>query len=143
LPQAALAKERSKEYSKPSAKAQTTATLFDEPSTMNPSAQASTSLYEKITASKEDKSIATKLQKHPVSDLKKSIGINEKFSFINELFDGDLNAYNSAIEKLNGSNNFDEAITFLQTELIVKYNWNGESESFLKLRDLVDRRFGA
>ena len=143
LPQAALAKERSREFSKPSAKAQATATLFDEPTTMSPSAHTSTSLYEKITASKEDKSIATKLQKNPVSDLKKSIGINEKFSFINELFDGDLNAYNSAIEKLNGSNNLDEANAFLQNELIEKYNWNGESDSFLKLRDLLDRRFTA
>jgi hypothetical protein len=141
LPQAALAKERSREFSKPSSKAQTTATLFDEPTTMNPSAQASTSLYEKITAAKEDKSLATKLQKNPVSDLKKSIGINEKFSFINELFDGDLNAYNDAIEKLNSSSDHDAAVSFIQNDLISKYNWNGESESFLKLRNLVDRRF--
>lgn len=121
-----------------------TATLFDEqPGSTTGKFQAPPSLYDKISANKEDKSIATKLQKNPVSDLRKSIGINEKFAFINELFDGNQTAYNEAIDQLNGSAGHSEAIAYIENDLIPKYQWNGESDSFLKLRNLIDRRFGA
>lgn len=136
MPQAALAKNR-KETLK------SAATLFDEPTAASVKFQSVPSLYDKISANKEDKSIATKLQKNPVSDLRKSIGINEKFAFINELFDGNQTAYNEAIDQLNGSAGHSEAIAYIENDLIPKYQWNGESDSFLKLKNLIDRRFGA
>lgn len=137
MPQAALAKNR-RETSR------SAATLFDEqPTAASGKFQSIPSLYDKISANKEDKSIATKLQKNPVSDLRKSIGINEKFAFINELFDGNQTAYNEAIDQLNGSAGHSEAIACIENDLIPKYQWNGESDSFLKLRNLIDRRFGA
>ena len=118
-----------------------TATLFDEAPSIKNNQEATTSLYDKITSETEDKSLATKHQKNPVSDLKASIGINEKFSFINELFDGDLNAYNSAIEKLNNSNDYNSATAFIESDLSSKYDWTKDSESLNKLKDLVNRRF--
>jgi hypothetical protein len=143
LPQANLSQERAKEFTKPSAKATPLATLFDEPETVADKFSGQASLYDKIAAAKEDKSIATKLQKNPVSDLKKSIGINEKFAFINELFDGNLNAYNEAIDKLNASNNLSEADAFLDGELAANHQWDKESQTYLNLKNLVERRFGA
>lgn len=143
MPQASLAKERSKEYSKPSMKMHQTASLFDDLVTVGEKFKESPSLRDKFSATNQDNSIADKLLKNPVSDLKKSIGINEKFAFINELFDGDLNSYNEAIDNLNNSNSYENAIAFLKTELSSKYDWNGESEAFQKLKNLVERRFSA
>jgi len=143
LPQANLSQERAKEFAKPSAKATPLATLFDEPETLADKFPGQASLYDKISATKEDKSLASKLQKNPVSDLKKSIGINEKFSFINELFDGNLNAYNEAIDKLNASAGYTEAIAFLDGELLPAHQWDQEGQSYLNLKNLVERRFGA
>lgn len=137
MPQATLAKNRKETLKSP-------ATLFDEqPTIASEKFQSVPSLYDKISANKVDKSIATKLQKNPVSDLRKSIGINEKFAFINELFDGNQSAYNQAIDQLNGSAGHSEAIAYIENDLIPKYQWTGESDSFLKLRNLIDRRFGA
>lgn len=142
MPQATLAKERSKEYSKPSMKVHQTASLFDDPIiTVGEKFKGSPSLRDKFSANNQDNSVADKLLKNPVSDLKKSIGINEKFAFINELFDGDLNSYSEAIDKLNNGDNYQQAINFLETELVEKYNWNGESDAFQKLKNLVMRRF--
>jgi len=141
MPQASLAKERSKEFSKPSAKAGLTASLFDDHPTVSEKFPNAPSLYDKISSSRQDSSLAEKLLKNPVTDLKKSIGINEKFSFINELFDGDLNTYNEAIDKLNSSTDFNMALNHLEKNYAVKYNWNGESDSFLKLKNLIERRF--
>lgn len=136
---ASVSQERAKEFTRTAP-----ATLFDEaPVTVSSKFQGTPSLYDKITSSKEDKSIATRSQTKPVSDLKKSIGINEKFSFINELFDGDLNAYNEAIEKLNSSQNHESAVSLLNNELATKFGWDNSGESLEKLRTLVDRRFSA
>lgn len=143
MPQATLAKERSKEYSKPSTKVYHTASLFDDMVTVGGKFKESPSLRDRFSVNNQDSSITDKLLKNPVSDLKKSIGINEKFAFINELFDGDLNSYNEAIDNLNNSSNYQNAQTILETDLSSKYDWNSESDAFQKLKSLVERRFSA
>ncbi len=143
LPQAAMAKERAREFSKPAVKYSATASLFDDAPTIAGQFQGATTVRDKIAGAQEDKSIAEKLQQHPVSDLKKSIGINEKFAFINELFDGDMDGYNSAIEQLNTSLTFNDAMHVLSNQLAAKYNWSNDGESFLQLKNLLERRFSA
>ncbi len=143
LPQVALAKERVREFSKPAPKATTTASLFDDAPTIADKFQGAPTLYDKIASVKEDKSLAGKLQKNPVSDLKKSIGINEKFAFINELFDGDLESYNTAIDQLNTCGNYNDAVETLSNALAPKYNWSDDGDCFLQLKNLVERRFSA
>ncbi len=138
-----LSKERTKEFTKPVSKPTIMASLFDDAPTVATSFAGTKTYHDKISESREEKSLAEKLQKNPVSDLKKSIGINEKFAFINELFDGDLNCYNEAIDMLNKSQGHSDAVTYLEQTLATKYNWNGESDSYLRLKDLIDRRFTA
>jgi len=143
LPPTILSKERVKEFSKPANKFSPAASLFDDAPTIGGTFQGTQTMYDKIGASKEDKSIGGKHQKNPVSDLKKSIGINEKFSFINELFEGDLNSYNNAIEELNNCNNFQQAMEIISNQLGEKYNWSREGSTFLQLKNLLERRFSA
>jgi hypothetical protein len=73
-------------------------------------------------------------------DLKTLISINEKFLFINELFDGNLREYNENIESLNNASDSRAALEFLDV-LRKKNLWNSESSAFLKLRELLARRF--
>lgn len=138
-----LSKERTKEFTKPVSKPTIMASLFDDAPTVATTFAGTKTYHDKISESREEKSLAEKLQKNPVSDLKKSIGINEKFAFINELFDGDLNCYNEAIDVLNKSEGHANAVNYLEQTLATKYNWNGESDSYLRLKDLIDRRFTA
>jgi len=98
------------------------------------------SLNEKLSGSNSDKSIAAKLQKNPIKDLKAAIGINEKFKFINELFEGNLQKYNDGITALNAFNNADEANKFLSS-MQKDFSWNNQSEAFQELNDLVIRRY--
>jgi len=118
-----------------------TASLFDEPSSISSSLAAQPTVYDKISTASEDKSISRKMQSDPVSDLKKSIGINEKFSFINELFDGDLDSYNRAIEQLNTCDGIGSALSLLESSYSQEYSWNIQSNSYLNLRRLVERRY--
>jgi uncharacterized coiled-coil protein SlyX len=135
MPQAAIAKDTPK----PSAKS---ATLFDEePHTLADTFQSTPTLNDRLASTQTDDSIATKLKSNPVTDLKKAIGINEKFALINELFHGDINAYNDAIEVLNTATDELAAISYLEQTLASKYGWDTTDESYLKLHNLVQRRY--
>ncbi len=73
-------------------------------------------------------------------DLRASIGINEKFLFINELFDGDMRIYDEAIQKLNTSTTVAQA-DLLLLDLKIVYNWDSESPTVKKFVELVRRKF--
>ncbi len=87
-----------------------------------------------------NKTIGTKHQHHAIKDLKSAIGINEKFLFINELFRGDMKAFNDVIIKLNEYTDINDADNLLN-ELKEKYNWAEDLVAFLTLKDFVIRKF--
>jgi hypothetical protein len=87
-----------------------------------------------------EKTLGPKTLSERIENLKTAISINEKFMFINELFDGNLREYNETIETLNGFKNLDQTADFL--DLMRKKNfWNTGSTAFKKLKELVERRF--
>lgn len=85
-------------------------------------------------------SLADKLKFSPIDNLKTHININQKFLFVSKLFNGDNDAYNSAIEKLNNFSSSDEARLYLN-ELSQQQNWNAEDENVITLVELVERRY--
>ncbi len=88
----------------------------------------------------EDNSLAAKLQQNPVRDLKSVIGINDKFLFVNELFGGSMEKYNKSIENLNDLKTLNGAMIYLN-ELKIELQWNSSNEAYLKLKDLITRKF--
>ncbi|MDR2085468.1 MAG: hypothetical protein LBP67_10795 [Bacteroidales bacterium] len=91
-----------------------------------------------VTESKN--TIADKVSKEKISNIKLAIGINDKFFFINRLFDGDVNFYNETIEKFNNFSSLNDARILLQL-LINKYGWDFEDEAFKKFEDIIERRY--
>lgn len=135
LPQAGLAQDKNK----PAAKS---ATLFDEDvPTLADKFTSAPSLHDRFAAATQDDSISARIKSNPIGDLKKAIGINEKFALINELFEGDINAYNESIEALNTAPDEAQALTYLNQTLASKYGWDQRGEAFMKLRGLVERRY--
>ena len=88
----------------------------------------------------DDKSVAAKIQKNPISDLRLAIGVNDKFLFIKELFEGNLDSYNEAIRALNSFTEKEKAQNFLN-DLNKQYNWPEDSFYGAKLSELVERKF--
>jgi hypothetical protein len=97
------------------------------------------SVNEKIQKSKTDKSIGLKMLHNPIKDLKSAIGINEKFLFINELFKGNMKAYNDSIINLNDSESYDKAFEFLD-KLKNDYKWEDDMVAYLTFKDFVERK---
>lgn len=99
------------------------------------------SLHQRIAGNKEDKSIGTRMQQHPISNLKEAIGVNEKFLFINELFGGNIEDYRDAIARLNEMETMKAAFDYLN-QLGREYAWDGTRSvvTIEKLANLVQRR---
>jgi hypothetical protein len=100
---------------------------------------AGTTLADRLREGQE-KRIADKFQENKVSDFRTTIGINEKFLFINELFDGNMRIYDEAVQKLNASTTMAQA-DLLLLDLKIVYNWDSESPTVKKFVELVRRKF--
>lgn len=98
------------------------------------------SVNDKLSQGQTKVSLAEKLQKKAIADLRTAIGLNQKFLFMNDLFEGENAAYNEALHQLNSFSNLDDAKNLLLT-LGTRYNWDLESESVLQFTDLVERRY--
>lgn len=98
------------------------------------------SLKDKITSGKHDQSLADRMQLKPINDLKTAIGLNDKFQFINELFEGSADRYNEAINLLNTCSSGSEADQ-LFADFNVRYDWDFHNPVFKKLKDFVTRRY--
>ncbi len=81
------------------------------------------------------------LKDAPVKDLRKAVGINDRFLFINDLFRGDESMYERSIKTINGFNVYAEAEYWISRELKVKLGWNNEHSSVQHFDQLVKRRF--
>jgi hypothetical protein len=87
-----------------------------------------------------EKSLAEKLEKTPLSDLKSAIGLNRKFQFINTLFDGDGNAYDNAVQFLNKEENSSEISTWLANNLPASFEDEDQQNVLDAFLELVERR---
>lgn len=138
-----IVEERAKVISKTTKPSLKSGNLFEEVAVIADKFEEKITIHDKISKTKEDKSWAEKLQNLPLQDLKKSIGINEKFKFVNELFDGSLQNYNESIDFLSNCKAFAEAENYLKQILAPKYDWKKESGVYQSLLFLVQRKFNS
>jgi hypothetical protein len=85
--------------------------------------------------------LVERLKETPVKDLRKAIGINDRFLFINELFRGDESMYERSIKTINSFNIYPEAEYWINRELKVKIGWSNDHTTVQHFDQLVKRRF--
>jgi hypothetical protein len=71
-----------------------------------------------------------------IEDLRKAIGLNDKFLMIRDLFGGDADRYEDTIDTLNEFEDLDECIIYI-TE---NFRWNPDSEGAKLLISLIERK---
>lgn len=126
---------------KPSKVSTTTGNLFsNSASVADQFKDEKQSLHEKMVSPGMEISFAEKLQQKPITDLVRSIGINEKFLFIRELFKNQGEDYNEAIQLLNNFSSIAQAFDYMDI-LKQKYQWNEASDASLKLYDMIRRKY--
>jgi len=83
------------------------------------------------------------LKDAPIRDLRKGIGINDRFVFISELFRGDEPMYERSIKTINSFNIYPEAEYWMNRELKIKLGWDDTKEIVKHFYQLVKRRFAS
>lgn len=84
----------------------------------------------------EPKNLENKLSNRPVLSIQAAVGINDKFQYIRELFDGNADKYKTTLIELDKMNDISEAVKYLQQH----FSWK-KNETSLKFVNLVKRRF--
>ncbi len=87
--------------------------------------------------------ISDVLSDDPIKDLKKAIGINDRFLYISELFRGDEVMYERSIKTINGFSIYPEAEYWIKRELKLKLGWDDKQPTVKQFDQLVRRRFAA
>lgn len=108
-------------------------------STLDLFAETSNTIGDKFLE-KNDISIAANMSHNQIINIKKAIGINEKFLFINELFHGNMHDYNLALDKFNSYETVYEAGHFID-ELKSKNNWKTDENPFNQFVDIIKRKY--
>jgi len=85
--------------------------------------------------------LSQSLTSAPIKDLKKAIGVNDRFLFINELFRGDEAMYERSIKTIQGFSIFAEAEFWIRRELKVKIGWHDNHPVVKQFDQLIKRRF--
>jgi hypothetical protein len=101
--------------------------------------QPHTSLNDRLKTGKTE--LADVLTEVPVRDLKKAIGINDRYVFVNELFRGDEAMYERSIKTINAFRILPEAEYWMERELKVKLAWDDGKATTQHFYQLVKRRF--
>ncbi|MBX3255801.1 MAG: hypothetical protein KF862_16825 [Chitinophagaceae bacterium] len=85
--------------------------------------------------------LAEKLKDEPLKDIKKAIGLNDRYIFITELFRGDEAMYERSLKTINHFTIYPEAEFWIQRELKLKLGWKEDHPSVKQFDQLVKRRF--
>jgi len=95
------------------------------------------SLIDMISEKIPDKDIASKITANRITDIRSAIPLNDKVFFIKELFGGDADKMNIAIDIINKSTDRTSAMRYLAET----FNWAEGSVAAKKFYSLIDRRF--
>ncbi len=87
------------------------------------------------TALKQD--ISSRLKTAPITSISGSMGINDKFFFIRELFKGDADKFRATMDNLEHASAYNEAYNYLKDN----FEWDMESFEVKQLLALVRRKF--
>jgi len=79
--------------------------------------------------------------KNKILDIRSAMNINQRFMFIKELFKGNEQIFQQAMDTANGSENYETAVNTLIDVYAQKYNWEIDSEQVNELFDLIGRKF--
>lgn len=89
----------------------------------------------------QQRELSAVLTEAPIRDLRKAIGINDRYVFISELFRGDEIMYERSVKTINNFSIYQEAYYWMERELKLKLAWDEDRKSTQLFYQLVRRRF--
>lgn len=98
-------------------------------------------LNDKFEEKEKPKTIAKAHEEKPVSELASSINLNQRYMFVNDLFEGNEADYNKALDEIDSSDSFDSSVEILVQNYSKKYVWDMNSDEVKELLKVIFKRF--
>lgn len=98
------------------------------------------SLHEKLSSQIKSSSLADSL-KNSFFQKDLNLSFNERFYFINELFNADQKDFEKVISHLATLDSWEEVEFYLNATCVVPYNWENKEEPKLKFYEFLQKRF--
>jgi hypothetical protein len=85
--------------------------------------------YETLHPAKDQSTISFITPRISDTDIRKQIGINDKYQFISELFGNNKEAYEEVVAELNSFDTEEDALDWLHKTVYLQYGWQDDMES--------------
>jgi len=93
-------------------------------------------INETLAQQKTGSDLSSKWQTAPLTSIVTGIGLNDKFLYIRELFNGDNAMYGNAVKYLDTTNSLEDALNYIRQH----FNWDEKNETVQNFLNLVHRR---
>jgi hypothetical protein len=93
-------------------------------------------IHDELASKSKQEDVASHLKSQGVSGFTSSLGLNEKFELINELFDGNREKFEHTLQVLNMAGSFVEAYNYLKDN----FNWNMDHPHVQRLLEQIRRK---
>ncbi|GAA4456401.1 hypothetical protein GCM10023189_25590 [Nibrella saemangeumensis] len=119
------------------------ATAISQPTAVEaPGVPETATINDNLRSSQEaPASLGEAFHRAPIESIAKSISLNQKFRFINQLFNGNANTYNEAISELDQVENYGQALDLISYRYALQYLWDMSSDEVSELVEILKRRF--
>ncbi len=85
--------------------------------------------------------LADSLGFEATQSLKSMLTINQKFMFVNDLFDGNNEDFNKVVDFLDSCETKDVVLKFINSNYIQRGNWKEEAPQVKEFLELIDKKF--
>lgn len=98
-------------------------------------------LNQRYEEREKTKTVAAALETKSLSNLKNNININQRYMFVNDLFEGDDKDYEIAMDEVEECDSFDSSVELLVQNYSKKYAWDMNSDEVKELLKVIFKRF--
>lgn len=98
-------------------------------------------INERFESESHSSSIAEAHETEKISEIQKSISVNQRYMFLNDLFGGDREVYEQALNNVEHSASFDDSVELLVQNYSKKYEWDMNSDEVKELLKVIFKRF--
>ena len=89
----------------------------------------------------ESTSLLEGIQMKKIESIKSHLSINQKFIFINQLFDGNTKDFNTVIDFLDRCGSQSEAMDFINNNFLKKKSWKKDNQDVKAFIEVVGRKY--
>lgn len=87
------------------------------------------------------KTIADIHEKKALESIKSNLTINQKFMFVNQLFNGNMDDFNQVVNFLDNCRNQAEAMEFINNNYLKKNSWNKDSTEVREFIEVIAKKY--